>query len=150
MPSAPPRIGWRTWLSLPELGIERIAAKVDTGARTSVLHARDVVRVQGPGPPFIEFTPPLLRRQDRVQTWETSGIRRVRAALIDERIVRSSSGKDETRYVVRTRVELCGDSFECEFSLTNRARLRFPLLLGRSALRGRFLIDVTRPRTTKG
>lgn len=146
MVRALPRIGWREWIGLPELGIERIAAKIDTGARTSVLHARDIVRLEDDDGPFIEFTPPLLRRQDRVQSWETGGIRRVRAALVDERIVRSSSGKDERRYVVRTSVEVRGESFECEFSLTTRARLRFPILLGRGALRGRFLVDVARPR----
>lgn len=149
MTRALPRVGWREWISLPDLGIERIAAKVDTGARTSVLHARDVVRLEAGGSTFIEFTPPLLRHQERVQTWEKGGVRRVRAALADERIVRSSTGSDEHRYVVRTNVELGGESFECEFSLTTRARLRFPVLLGRSALRGRFLVDVNRPRTRK-
>lgn len=146
MARARPRVGWREWIRLPDLGIERIAAKVDTGARTSVLHGRDIVRIDGPEGAAVEFTPPLLRHQDRVQTWQSGGVRRVRAKLVDERIIRFSSGEEEFRYVVMTSVELLGELFDCEFSLTTRARQRFPVLLGRSALRGRFLVDVARPR----
>jgi hypothetical protein len=142
-----PSVGWREWICLPELGVDRIAAKIDTGARTSVLHARDVVLLEDEQGAFVEFTPPLLRRQASVERWQTGGVRRVRARLVDERIVRSSSGGDERRYVIRTLVQIRGISFECEFSLTNRGKLRFPVLLGRSALRGRFLVDVSRPRT---
>lgn len=142
-------VGWREWVCLPELGVDRIAAKIDTGARTSVLHARDIARMEDEEGAFVEFTPPLLRRQESVERWQTGGVRRVRARLVDERIVRCSSGRDEQRYVIRTPIEIRGVSFECEFSLTNRGKLRFPVLLGRSALRGRFLVDVSRPRTTQ-
>jgi len=138
-----PRIGWREWISLPELGIERIAAKVDTGAETSVLHARDVVEVE---PGWAEFTAPLLRSQLEMDDWETGGVRRVRARLVDQRIVRSSNGRDERRPVIETALVLGGEEFVCEFSLTSRSRLAYPVLLGRSALRGRFLVDLSLPR----
>jgi hypothetical protein len=140
------RIGWREWIGLPELGIERIAAKVDSGARTSALHARDIVLLPNG---WVEFTAPLLKTQRSVSTWEGGGVRRVRARLVEERLVRSSNGHDEERPVISTAISVHGHEFLCEFSLTTRTRLRFPVLLGRSALSGRFLIDSSLPRTKK-
>jgi hypothetical protein len=138
-----PVLGFHTWLAMPELGIERIAAKVDTGARTSALHARDIKRIDEGGSAWVEFTPPLFRIQTELASWESGGVRRVRAALVDERLVKSSMGMQESRFFVRTWVLLQGQSFETEFSLTSRAEMRFPVLLGRSALRGRFVVDVS-------
>jgi hypothetical protein len=143
MPDDLPRIGWREWISLPALGIDRIAAKVDTGAKTSVLHARDVIELDSG---WIEFTAPLLRTQRNLGEWEKGGVRRVRAELVDRRRVRSSNGGDELRWVIRTPLVLRDTEVFCEFSLTTRARLKFPVLLGRSALSGRFLVDAALPR----
>lgn len=145
MPELLQRIGWREWISLPDLGIERIAAKVDTGARTSALHARDVTLLPDN---WVEFTAPLLKTQRRVEGWERGGLRRVRAKLVEERSVRSSTGHDEMRPVIRTALLIQGVLFDCEFSLTTRSRMRFPVLLGRSALRGRFLVDASVPKTS--
>lgn len=134
-------LGWREWLALPELGIQRIAAKIDTGARTSALHARDMVVVHTDEGMVAEFTPPLLRHQGSADTWPLGGVRRVRAPLVDERIVRSSNGEEEPRWVIRTTFTLGGIDFESELTLTNRAGMRFPVLIGRQALRGRFLVN---------
>jgi hypothetical protein len=139
-----PQIGWREWIGLPDLGIERIAAKVDTGAKTSALHARDVVVLPGG---WVEFTAPLLVHQRHVEQWERGGVRRVRAPLVEERIVRSSNGEDEQRTIVKTTIVVQGIAFVCEFSLTTRTRLRFPVLLGRSAVKGRFLVNAALPRS---
>lgn len=140
---ARPLLGWHEWLALPELGIHRIAAKIDTGARTSALHARDIIMIPGgPGEGmWAEFTPPLLRRQSDSAAWLRGGVRRIRAPLIDERIVRSSNGKEEPRWVVRTSFVLGELEFKSELTLTNREGMRFPVLIGRQALRGRFLVD---------
>jgi hypothetical protein len=144
MPKELERIGWREWISLPDLGIDRISAKVDTGARTSALHAQDVVLLADG---WVEFTAPLLKTQRSVTGWERGGLRRVRARLVEERLVRSSNGQDEERVVISTAVLIHGHEFACEFSLTSRTRLRFPVLLGRSALRGKFLVDSSLPHS---
>lgn len=141
-------IGWHEWLALPDLGIHRIAAKIDTGARTSALHARDMVVVHTPEGVMAEFTPPLLRHQSDAAAWPLGGVRRVRAPLVDERIIRSSNGVEEPRWVVRTTFVLGGIEFTCELTLTNRAGMRFPVLIGRQALRGRFLVNPGRSHLT--
>ena len=134
-------LGWREWLALPDLGIHRIAAKIDTGARTSALHARDMVVVHTDEGMVAEFTPPLLRHQGDADVWPLGGVRRVRAPLVDERIVRSSNGEEEPRWVIRTAFTLGGIEFESELTLTNRSGMRFPVLIGRQALRTRFLVN---------
>jgi hypothetical protein len=124
-------VGWREWVCLPSLGIARLKAKVDTGARTSALHAVAVERL---GRRRVRFSvyPHQRDTEARVDT---------EAELVDERLVRSSSGAAELRPVVRTTLELAGQRFECEFTLTDRALLGFRMLLGREAIRRRFLVD---------
>lgn len=140
---ARPILGWHEWVGLPDLGILRIAAKIDTGARTSALHARDVVTIHDEtlGGLWAEFTPPLLRHQRDSAAWPRGGVRRVRAPLVDERVVRSSNGREEPRWVIRTTFVLGEVTFSSEITLTNRAGMRFPVLIGRQALRGRFLVN---------
>lgn len=123
-------IGWREWVCLPALGIARLKAKVDTGARTSALHAFAVER-RGD---LVHFHVHPHQRDDEASV-------ATQAELVDERHVRSSSGATELRPVVRTRLELGGQSFEVEFTLTNRSLLGFRMLLGREALRRRFVVD---------
>lgn len=136
--------GWHEPVALPDLGIERAFAKLDTGADGSVLHARDVRLVEGSMPQMVEFTAPLLRRQESCKDWPGGGVRRVRARLIERCVVRSSNGDDETRYVIATRLVIGSLDFEAEFSLTAREGLRFPILIGRDALSGRLLVDSAR------
>lgn len=141
--ASPPLLvaGWHEVVALPDLGIERAFAKLDTGADGSTLHARDVHLLEGADPPLVEFTPPLLRRQESCREWPGGGVRRVRAPLVEKCVVRSSNGEDETRYVVRTTLVIAQLHFEAEFSLTSREGLRFPVLIGRDALARRVLVD---------
>lgn len=143
-------LGWFEPVSLPELGVELCYARVDSGADYSTLHARDVVRV-GSGHQ-VEFTPPLLRRQDTVIEWPSGGVRRVRAPCIDERLIRSSSGHEALRYVILTELCLGQLRAEVELTLTHREGMRFPMLLGRKSLLGLprpVLIDPSRERLTE-
>lgn len=144
MSPAPLVVGWHEPVALPDLGIDVAYAKIDTGADTSTLHARDV-RIVGEGSTrTVQFTPPLLRRQTSCKEWPEGGVRHVSAPLVEERIVRSSMGEDEVRVIIRTRLVLGPLEFEGSFSLTSREGLRFPVLIGRDALEGRVIVDPSR------
>jgi hypothetical protein len=136
-PRAFPVVGWREWLSLPELGIARIKAKVDTGARTSALHAFDVEPFEVEGEPWVRF---------RVHPGQRDAVTTVEAAapLVDEREVRSSSGKATFRPVVRARAVLGEHDWPIEITLVRRDLMGFRMLLGRQAVRDRFLVDAGR------
>jgi hypothetical protein len=127
-------IGWREWVGLPDLGIERIKAKVDTGARSSSLHTFDVQEVERQGERWVRFKiHPQQKSNDRVVQAE--------AAILDFRSVRSSSGKSTLRPVILTHVELLGVTWPVELTLANRDEMGFRMLLGRQAFRRRFLVD---------
>ncbi len=127
-------IGWREWLALPELGIDRIKAKVDTGARSSALHAVDLEPLVRDGSPWIRFRVHPVQRSSRPEITSE-------APLADERLVRSSSGRASLRPVIRTAVTLGTASWPIEITLVNRDVMGFRMLLGRSAVRRRFLVD---------
>ncbi|MSP73432.1 MAG: ATP-dependent zinc protease [Myxococcales bacterium] len=130
-------IGWREWVVLPELGVEAVKAKTDTGARTSALHAFDISTVSREGRSFACFVVhPLQRTAARAL--------RVEAEIIDERTVTNSGGHAESRPVILTTMELAGQSFSIEISLTDRDVMGFRMLLGREALKSRFLVDPAR------
>lgn len=135
--SDPPRrtvIGWREWLVLPELGIAAIKAKVDTGARSSALHAFDLQTFERDGQPMIRFkVHPLQRSAAETVTAE--------APLLDLRTVRSSGGHVSVRAVILTEVELLGKRWPIELTLANRDVMGFRMLLGRQAVRRRFVVD---------
>lgn len=128
------RIGWREWLALPELGIDAIKAKIDTGARSSVLHAYDVEPYRDGGKRMVRFKIHPYQRNYRFSVAAT-------AEVIDRRWVRSSSGHRTYRPVIATPVHLGPMTWMVELTLTNRDEMGFRMLLGRSALRRRFLID---------
>ena len=127
-------IGWREWVELPELGIVSIKAKVDTGARTSSLHAYDVELVGRRGRERVRFK---VHPEQRDSHFEIEA----EAPLIEWRRVRPSTGKAELRPVVRTGVELLGQRREVELTLTRRDAMGFRMLLGREAVRGLFVVD---------
>jgi hypothetical protein len=129
-----PTVGWREWVALPELGVVRIKAKVDTGARSSALHAYNMRMYERRGRPYVSFDiHPLQRATDHSVF--------ARAEIVALRSVRSSSGQIELRPVIHTTVGFGKLAWTIELTLTNRDEMGFRMLLGRQAIRGRFLVD---------
>jgi hypothetical protein len=127
-------VGWREWLALPELGIPAIKAKIDTGARTSALHAFTLQPFRANGRLQVRFgIHPLQRRKD-------IKINCV-ADVIDQRVVRDSGGHKETRYVIQTPMRMGDHQWPIEISLTNRDSMLFRMLLGRTAMQLHVLVD---------
>jgi len=131
------RIGWKEWCALPELNIREIKAKIDTGARTSALHAQVLSISEYEGQRFIRFK--VYPHQGELHSAKIC-----KARLIANRYVMSSSGHREKRYVIRTTLTVGKTSFVTDITLTDRSPLRFRMLLGRMALRKNFLIDPAR------
>lgn len=131
---AKPVIGWRETLSLPDLGVPAIQAKIDTGAKTSAIHAFRIKEVEVEGELFVEFFIHPKKRKAKPEI-------KARARVLDQRWVRSSNGKRERRYVIETTAQLGENEFPLEVTLTNRDEMGFRMLLGRQALRRRFAID---------
>ena len=127
-------LGWREWVSLPELGIDAIKAKIDTGARTSALHAYRISPFEEAGRRRVRFAvhPVQRRKLPEVECV---------ADVIAERMVTSSSGHRERRLVIRTPLDVGGRVWPIEITLTDRDEMSFRMLLGRQALRRRVLID---------
>ena len=127
-------IGWREIVTLPNLGISQIKAKIDTGARSSALHAFPVEKFQREGQEMIHFqVHPYQRDTEHTITAE--------AKLLEYREIRPSSGKTQLRPVILTNVELDNVQWQIELTLTNRDVMGFRMLLGRQAVRDRFLVD---------
>ena len=132
-----PVIGWREWVSLPKLGIRTIKAKVDTGARSSALHAFNVEIFRRRGRDMVRFhVHPLQRNHLESIVAEVE--------LLDRRVVRSSTGTAGLRPVILTEVVLMGQTKTIELTLVDRGTMGFRMLLGRQALQGLFVVDPAR------
>lgn len=127
-------IGWREWVALPELRIDAIKVKVDTGARSSALHAFDLRTFRRNGVRMVRFEVHPIQNDDETRVT-------AEAELADRRLVRTSAGHESVRPVIITRVELSGTSWPIELTLMNRDAMGFRMLLGREAIRNRFLVD---------
>lgn len=131
------KIGWREWLALPELGINQIKAKVDTGARTSALHAFSLR-------PFREGEIDKISFDIHPVQQDSSIVVTCVADIIDKRWVTDSGGHSEERFVIYTPVILGNDTWSIEITLTERDTMLFRMLLGRSAIRKRYVVDPSR------
>ena len=129
-----PVIGWREWVALPDLGIARIKAKVDSGARSSSLHAFEMRTFEKDGVQWVRFKVHPLQRTSKKTVL-------VEARILEYRSVRSSTGVAKKRPVIITEVELLGERWPVELTLASRDNMGFRMLLGREAFRGRFLVD---------
>ncbi|NVD43464.1 ATP-dependent zinc protease family protein [Qipengyuania atrilutea] len=125
-------IGWREMVQLPELGLSRIPAKIDSGARTSSLDAEVIETFEREGEQYVRF----------VVDFPDSKVRQICEAVhVDWRGITSSNGETQRRLVVKTPLKIGDVEFRAEFSLADRSGMKFPMLIGRSALRRRFLVD---------
>ena len=132
-----PVIGWREWVALPDLGIPKIKAKIDTGARTSALHAFSLE-------PFFDQGKPRIRFEIHPHQHDTDEVITCTADIVDKRSVTDSGGHAEERYVIETPVIIAGQTWSVEITLTERENMLFRMLLGRSALRKRFIVNPAR------
>lgn len=123
-------VGWRELVGLPDLGLAGIPAKIDTGARTSSLHAHVLDEFRREGRRFLRFA----------VDW--GGVRHVCEAVhVDVRGITSSMGERQERFVIKTPLAIGKSTFRAEITLADRSQMQFPMLIGRTALRRRFVVD---------
>ncbi len=127
-----PVVGWRELVHLPELGLHGMAAKIDTGARTSSIHGEVLEEFERDGEKYVRFA----------VDFEQQHVRQVCEAVhVDIRGITSSNGKTQRRYVIKTPLRIGDLEFRAEISLADRRDMKFPMLIGRSSLRRRFVVD---------
>lgn len=140
--SRPPRkirprieLGWAELVDVEALGLIGVRAKIDTGARTSALHATDIEPYSEIGEDRVRFRSET--GPDAEHIWCT-------APLVEQRCVTSSNGVEEMRYIIDVRISLAGISVPVQLSLTDRTPMAFPMLIGRTALKRHFIVNVAR------
>ena len=129
---APMTIGWREWVDLPELGVNRLKAKVDTGARTAALHAENIEVFTREDRDWVRFK---ITDGDEDAEWRVC-----ERPLADIREIKNTSGIPEPRYVINTSLRLGGRRWRIDVSLANRAEMGFELILGRTSIRRRNIV----------
>lgn len=134
MKKTPNVVGWREWAVLPELDIRAIKVKIDTGARTSALHALNIERERSNGKDLVNFTVQPLQRNNAV-------VIRAQAPLVDIRAVSDSGGHTENRFVISSRIVIGEMEKDIDITLTTRHSMLFRMLIGRTALAGEFMVD---------
>ena len=127
-------IGWNEWCSLPDANISAIKAKIDTGARTSCLHAFEINEYYFDSKLYINFSIHPVQNNNKV-------ILKCHALVIDQKTVTNSGGASELRYFIRTTLVLGDHSYTIDLNLTNRDDMKFRMLIGREALEKRFVVD---------
>lgn len=128
-------IGWEEWCALPNLDLPAVKAKIDTGAKTSALHAYDIQTYDNYGVPYVRFkVHPLQGNRNLVRVCE--------APLVEKRVITSSNGEREIRPVILTALSFGPVTINAELTLTSRHKMNFRMLLGREALRkARFVVE---------
>lgn len=130
-------IGRKEKITLPELGLNLVWAKIDTGAYTSSLHAEEIRLEEKEGKTVLKFQALLPGHQKfSGKTLEFEKFR--------EKKVKNSFGQTEVRFLIETKIQLAGETFRAEFTLTDRSSMKNSILLGRKILRGKFLVDVSK------
>lgn len=129
-------LGWREWVALPGLGITALKCKVDTGARTSALHAFSVEPFERDGQDWVKFGVHPHQNELDTEVW-------CEALIKDKRVVTDSGGNKTERYFIETELVLGDQRFMIDLSLTSRDTMRFRMLLGRVAMENRFVVDVS-------
>jgi hypothetical protein len=126
-------VGWREWVALPQAGVDWVKAKIDTGARSSSIHAFDLEVIERDGE-WVRFS---------IHPWQRSDdeAHELTLPLLDRREVRSSNGQTEERYAVAMDVTLAGRTITTVMTLSNRDEMGFRMLIGREALERGFLVD---------
>ncbi len=130
-------VGWREWVTLPELGTIDVKAKLDTGARTSALHAFDITELTIEGAKWVQFSVHPFQRDDVHSTL-------CLARLVDRRFVTNSGGHRERRHVIATTLRIGQRDWPIELTLANRDQMGFRLLIGRTAMHHRLIVDPSR------
>jgi hypothetical protein len=132
-------VGWRESVSLPTFKLSNLKAKIDTGAKTSALHADNIEYVVEKGKKFVKF----------VIITDDGKKKMIKTRFLEEREIKSSTGQKTIRPVVKTMIRMGKSEFEIEMTLINRDLMGFKMLIGREALNGRFLINPARSNLLK-
>lgn len=130
-------LGWREWLSLPELGLPLIAAKIDTGAKSSCLHTFQIDPFERDGQAWVRFGVHPVQNDNDIVVWREARVK-------DQREVSDSGGHKELRYVIETTAQIGDQTRVIEMTLTNRDSMRFRMLLGRTAMNGLCVVNPER------
>ena len=135
MPLPKQTIGWHEWCALPDLGLHAVQVKIDTGAKSSALHAYNIKTFEKDGIQYASFDINPLRQRKNFVLHCT-------APIVERRTVTSSNGEKEKRYVIQTTISMGEKSFPAEITLTSRHKMTYRMLLGRDAIKkGRFIVD---------